>query len=84
MTRLLTELMLVEVRADGRGRPNAFRWAGHLLQAVEIANCWRVHVHWWQREIWREHFKVLTDSGLLCTLYHDLLTDRWYIERVYD
>ena len=84
MTRLLTGLMSVEVRAIRWGRPSTFHWSGRLFQVAEIANCWRVHVHWWQREIWREYFKVLTDSGLLCTLYHDLLTDQWYLERVYD
>jgi len=49
-----------------------------------IANRWRVHTLWWREEIWREYFKVLTDSGLLCTLYHDLLAEHWYLERVYD
>ena len=26
----------------------------------------------------------LNRAELLCTLYHDLLTDHWYLERVYD
>jgi hypothetical protein len=51
-----------------------------------------VHTHWWREEIQREYFKVVigADLGdfsrvnLLCTLYHDLPADHWYLERVYD
>ena len=92
MTRLWTEGVMIEVRTDGGGQPLAFQWARYLHQVTQVANRWRVHTLWWREEIWREYFKVLTDSdfgelsraGLLCTLYHDLLADRWYLERVYD
>ena len=84
MTRLWTEAVVIEVKADGGGQPLTFPWNRHLHQVMQIANRWRVHTCWWREEIWREYFKALTDGGLLCTLYHDLLADRWYLERVYD
>jgi hypothetical protein len=84
MARLLDQAIAIEVTADREGLPLAFRWKGHLHQVTHIANRWRVHTHWWRREIWREHFKVSTRQGLLCILYHDLLADCWHLERVYD
>jgi len=106
MTRLWTEAVVIEVKANGggqpcviissthhqsplivaitQGQPLAFQWVRHLQRVTGIANRWRVHTLWWREEIWREYFKVLTDSGLLCTLYHDLLAEHWYLERVYD
>jgi len=105
MTRLWTEPVEIEVEADGGGQPLAFQWAEGMHQVSQIANRWRVHTHWWRKEIWREYFKVVIDSDfgelsraaqssrsleplsqaeLLCTLYHDLLGDHWYLERVYD
>lgn len=89
MTRLWNEVVLIEVEADEGGQPLAFRWdhdsfQDRLYQVTQVANRWRVHTHWWREEIWREYFKVLIGSDLLCTLYHDLLADHWYLERVYD
>lgn len=84
MTRLWTEPVMIEVEAGLLCQPLVFRWAGRMHQVTDIANRWRVHTHWWKAEIWQEYFKVLTDSALLCTLYHDLRADHWYLERVYD
>ena len=84
MTRLWAEPVEIEVETSGTGLPLAFRWAGRPYQVSQISNRWRVHTRWWREEIQREHFKVVTDSELLCTLYHDLLADHWYLERVYD
>ena len=84
MTRLWSEGVEIEVRADGENQPLTFRWASQAHRVTEIANRWRVHTCWWRNEIRREYFKVLTGLGVLCTLYHDLLTDHWYLERVYD
>jgi len=34
-------------------------------------------------EIWRDYWKVVTDTGLLCVLYQDLTQGHWYLERIY-
>jgi hypothetical protein len=43
-----------------------------------------VDVNWWKLRIWREHFKLYTETGLLAVVYRDLLADEWYLQRVYD
>jgi hypothetical protein len=79
--------------------PSGFRWEqrGHRVQ--EISTHWRVHTNWWRldetgpptplpheasAEVWRDYWEVTTDTGLLCVLYHDLIGDAWYLERIYE
>ena len=32
----------------------------------------------------REYWKVVLNSNLLCELYHDVASNDWFVERVYD
>jgi hypothetical protein len=98
MTRLWPNGEPITVESDPDGAPRAFTWQGrtHLVQG--IAKRWRVDTGWWHhpavspvpgrcgtnRRVWREYFKLSTRTGLLVILYRDLLTDRWYLQRLYD
>lgn len=64
--------------------PGSFVWNGTLYSISSICNCWRVHADWWQQEIRRDYFKVQTDVGLLCIIYHDLIAGNWYLVKTYD
>ena len=52
------------------------------IQAV--ARRWRVDQDWWRQRVWREYFKLTTRTGLLVIIYRDLLSGRWYLQRLYD
>jgi len=71
--------------AEQSGCPTLFRW-NHRDHRVERASAhWRVHTLWWTPSgVWRDYWQVTTDTGLLCVLYHDLLGDAWYLERIYE
>ena len=84
MTRFLGGGKLVDTTANGEGIPHTFFWDGDHHPVQSIADRWRVDVEWWRWRIWREYFKVTTETGLLVTIYHDLLRDQWYLQRVYD
>jgi hypothetical protein len=43
-----------------------------------------VDTGWWRLRVWREYFKLETDTGLLVIIYRNLLTDDWYFQRLYD
>lgn len=66
--------------------PAGFDWQQEPHQILEICNCWRIHARWWDSEqaVWREYFKVATDRGLLCLIYHDLQSGDWFLSRIYD
>jgi hypothetical protein len=70
----------------GEEPPSGFHWQQEPHHILEVCNRWRVHARWWEgdRAVWREYFKVTTDSGLLCLIYHDLQSGNWYLSRIYD
>ena len=66
--------------------PEGFLWHGGSHGIVEVTNRWRVHTRWWApgEALWREYWKVVTDSGLLCLVYRDLPEGNWFMARLYD
>lgn len=83
MTQLWPEGLPIEVEARD-GQPQALSWQGRWRPVQAVVEQWVIHDDWWRDEIWRHYFQVETGDGLLCVLYHDLLTDAWFLERVYD
>jgi len=64
--------------------PVEFRWHHHRHRVQQVSDHWRIHLDWWGEEVWRDYWEVTTGSGLWCVLYHDLLADHWYLERIYE
>jgi hypothetical protein len=51
---------------------------------VRITRRWRIDVDWWRGRVWREYFKLVTRTGLLVEVYHDLVGGGWFVQRLYD
>ena len=85
MTRLWPAGERLEIW-DEEEPPAGFDWRGEPHRIQEVCNRWRVHVRWWEpgQTVWREYFKVATDTGLLCLVYHDLKSGEWFLARLYD
>ncbi len=85
MTRLWPEGEPVQVWGK-TGEPAEFVWQGLAHRIKKAHSRWRVHTRWWEpgQLVWREYQKVTTDTGLLCLLYEDLITEGWFMARVYD
>jgi hypothetical protein len=66
------------------GLPTCFTWQGEMHSVKRVAKTWRVDNGWWVQRVWRDHFKLLTKTGLLLILAHDLITDEWLLIRLYD
>ena len=84
MTRLWPEGQPIAVLSDGDGTPRSFEWRGCTHPVTGISKRWRVDNGWWRKRAWREYFKLETATGLLVIIYRDLLTDQWYLQRLYD
>jgi hypothetical protein len=52
----------------------------------EICNTWVIHTLWWEpsQTVWREYLKVVTDTGMLCVIFRDLLRGGWFLVRIFD
>jgi hypothetical protein len=84
MTRLWSAGQRIQVEVDVAGQPLYFVWGGRRHPIEQIADQWRADRQWWRLRQWREHFKLVTQTGLLVTIYHDLVNDQWYLQRLYD
>lgn len=84
MTRLWTEGEPIQMTTDANGVPQAFIWQQQRHPVQTIGKRWRVDVGWWRVHIWREHYKLTTQTGLLVIVYHDLVNDQWFLQRIYD
>ena len=88
MTRLWPagQPIVVETRNDSGSEqvPSQFTWQGRSHLVTEITKIWRVDMDWWRVRIWRAYFKISTDTGLLVVVYRDLMSEEWFLQRLYD
>jgi hypothetical protein len=69
------------------GEPLHLRWRGRAEPVARVEETWALDEGWWRdgpRAIRRRYFRLLTRSGLLCVVYRDLSSGRWYLEEVID
>jgi len=84
MTRLWPEGIPITVLAKDSGEPEGFTWQDQTHTVKEITKQWRIDLDWWREQVWRDYFKLVTQTGLLVVIYHDLQAGRWYLQRLYD
>ncbi|MDX1415518.1 MAG: hypothetical protein R3293_15090 [Candidatus Promineifilaceae bacterium] len=84
MTRLWSDGDPVQVWGKDNEAPEKLKWCGQLHPVAEVTRRWRVRTDWWHTPIWRDYFKLTTETGLLLIIYHDLLGGQWYVQRLYD
>jgi hypothetical protein len=84
MTRLYVDHPLVQVDTDADGTPRRLRLDRTDHGEVGVCNRWRVDDGWWREPVARAYFKVVTRSGLLCTVFFDENRGTWHLERIFD
>jgi hypothetical protein len=83
MTRLWGSGAAIRVTLQ-EGKPARFVWESRTHPVQAITNHWRVDMGWWRLRLWRHYYKAITSTGLLVVIYHDLISDQWWLQRVYD
>jgi hypothetical protein len=84
MSRLWADGVPIAVVCDDLVAPLAFTWDGHRHAVDQFIARWRVDEGWWHRRIWREYFQLITRTGLLVVIYHDVRAHEWRLQRLYD
>lgn len=85
MTWFWAEGLVVTVETTGQGTlPVVFVWGAARHPVAGIIRRWRVDTGWWEDRVWRDYFRLYTETGLLVVLFHDLTTGTWALERLYD
>lgn len=83
MTYLWIPALPIAMQTD-EARLVSFMWEGRRHRVRRVARRWRVDVEWWRGRVWRDYYKLLTDTGLLVIVFHDLLDGRWYLQQLFD
>jgi hypothetical protein len=85
MTRLLAQGESIQIW-QGKGTPAGFTWHGTPHRIEEVCGQWQVHTRWWEpcELVWRAYLKVTTNTGLLCQIYQDVPSEKWFLSRLYD
>lgn len=82
MSRMRKDGLKLPVRTQGE-LPAALRWNGVWHPVERIALRWHLDRKRWGPRTHRNYFKLLA-AGMALVVYHDLLTDSWALQRVYD
>ncbi len=47
-----------------------------------VRSAWRIDDEWWREEpVSRLYYSVLLETGVVLTIFRDLITDKWYKQR---
>ena len=82
MSRMRKDGLKLPVRTQGEV-PTALRWNGVWHPVERISLRWHLDRKRWGPRTHRNYFKLLA-AGMALVVYHDLLTDSWALQRVYD
>jgi hypothetical protein len=69
----------IAVRTEAGNAPCAVL-TGQTWQPVQLArDPWRIDQYWWhEAAISRLYYPLVTEDGVLLTVFHDLLDDAWF------
>ncbi len=71
----------IGVLANDSGEPTVITRNGRRIKVAAILDTWRIDDEWWREEISRQYFRLELKDGMVLTIFHDLISDRWYQQR---
>ena len=84
MTKRSATSEKIEIETDAKGDPVGFDRNGRRQKIVAVNERWRLEDRWWGDEEKRCYYRVQTGRGSVFDIYHELVSDRWYLDRIYD
>lgn len=84
VSKLFREPEELKVKTDAEGMPVNIIRDKRVERVLKVYKRWRISDKWWQREVSREYFTIETAGGLVCDIYRDMMTKRWFLSRIYD
>ena len=71
----------LRVRVGNGGRPCFLYLKGGVRKVQQILEVWQVDDEWWRSPISRRYARLVLEDGRIVTVYRDLLSRRWYLQR---
>ena len=77
--RPLNEPVPVKVTAVG-DRPATLVINRQERRVERIQDTWIIEDEWWRQPIQRQYYALLLDDGTRRTVFHDRITDSWFLQ----
>ena len=71
----------LRVREGNGGRPHFLHLKGGVRKVRQILEIWQVDDEWWRDPISRRYARLVLEDGRIVTVYRDLLSRRWYLQK---
>ena len=71
----------IQVMQGPTGQVRALLWNNRFYPVTCIYEEWRQRRGWWAQPLARDYLRLETQEGLVRVVFHDLPTDRWWLER---
>jgi hypothetical protein len=84
MTKQLQRPSEITVRSNIDGVPVSLIRNGRREKVAAIYGRWRVADEWWGKEVERDYFRIRTSAGLVCEIFRDTTSNRWYLSKIHD
>lgn len=78
--RVLNQPRPIQVQLGPRGVPVRIHWRGKNCSVEAIKEQWRIDDEWWRNPIARRYLQVVLTTGVLVTLFQDLVEEQWYLQ----
>ena len=81
--RALNEPQTTGVNTDSSGISEKIQLRGYWVAVDRITDRWRIDDEWWREQpISRMYYQCLVDQRITVTIFHDLISRLWYLQRM--
>ncbi|MGI9626274.1 MAG: hypothetical protein ACR2QM_05515 [Longimicrobiales bacterium] len=70
----------IQVQVGAGGVPVTILLRGKNCTVEAIREQWRIDDEWWRSPISRRYLQVVLTTGVLVTLFQDLVEEQWYLQ----
>jgi len=84
MAKQLEKPPEIKITANINGVPICLTRNGRGEKVTAIYERWRIADEWWGKEVVRDYFRIRTSAGLVCDIFRDTTSNRWYLSKIHD
>lgn len=84
MAKLLEKPEELRVTVDVEGIPLSIIREGKAERVTRIHQHWHASEQLWSQEISKSCFGIGTNKGIVYDIYHDTISNLWYLNRIYN
>ena len=81
--RALNRPELIRVKETANHEPSVIVSHDRKVRVILIDDIWEIVDEWWRvTPISRRYYRVVIEGGAMITVFHDLINEVWYKQRV--